>query len=109
MAFALGMFIPMELNAPLLVGGLISWFVSTRSKNAELNSARQEKGTLLASGFIAGGALMGVVSAGLRFAGVNVMNMEWAESNSAQWLGLFMYVLLSGYLIWDAMRVKNNK
>ena len=109
LAFALGMFIPMELNAPLLVGGLISWFVSTRSKNAELNSARQEKGTLLASGFIAGGALMGVVSAGLRFAGVNVMNMEWAESNSAQWLGLFMYVLLSGYLIWDAMRVKNNK
>ena len=83
LAFALGMFIPMELNAPLLVGGLISWFVSTRSKNAELNSARQEKGTLLASGFIAGGALMGVVSAGLRFAGVNVMNMEWAESNSA--------------------------
>ena len=79
------------------------------AKNAELNSARQEKGTLLASGFIAGGALMGVVSAGLRFAGVNVMNMEWAESNSAQWLGLFMYVLLSGYLIWDAMRVKNNK
>lgn len=106
LAFALGMFIPMELNAPLLVGGLISWFVSTRSKDKELNSARQEKGTLLASGFIAGGALMGVLSAGLRFAGVNVMNMEWVESNSAQWLALLMYVLLSFYLIWDAMRVK---
>src|SRR5574344_3044482 len=71
LAFALGMFIPLELNTPLVVGGLISWFVSTRSKDADLNTARNEKGTLIASGFIAGGALMGVVSAALKFAGIN--------------------------------------
>ncbi|MBP1677156.1 MAG: putative oligopeptide transporter [Bacteroidetes bacterium] len=109
LAFALGMFIPMELNAPLLVGGIVSWYVSTRSKNKELNTARHEKGTLLASGFIAGGALMGVVSAGLRFGGVDLMNAEWAESNGAQWLGLVMYGAIIGYLIWDSMRAKLTK
>ena len=72
LAFALGMFIPLDLNLPLLIGGAISWYVSTRSKDAAVNSARQEKGTLIASGFIAGGALMGVVSAILKFANVNI-------------------------------------
>ena len=109
LAFALGMFIPMELNAPLLVGGLISWYVSTRSKDKALNTARHEKGTLLASGFIAGGALMGVVSAGLRFGGIDLMNAEWAESNGAQFLGLAMYGAIIGYLIWDSMRAKLSK
>ena len=73
LAFSLGMFIPLELNLPLLVGGAIAWFVSTRSKDQLLNTARKERGTLLASGFIAGGALMGVVSAILRFGGFNVL------------------------------------
>ena len=109
LAFALGMFIPMELNAPLLIGGLISWYVSTRSKDKALNIARHEKGTLLASGFIAGGALMGVVSAGLRFGGIDLMNAEWAESNGAQFLGLAMYGAIIGYLIWDSMRAKLSK
>ena len=109
LAFALGMFIPMELNAPLLIGGLISWYVSTRSKDKALNTARHEKGTLLASGFIAGGALMGVVSAGLRFGGIDLMNAEWAESNGAQFLGLAMYGAIIGYLIWDSMRAKLSK
>jgi len=108
LAFALGMFIPMELNAPLLVGGLISWYVSTRSKDKALNTARHERGTLLASGFIAGGALMGVVSAGLRFGGFNWMNAEWVESNGAQWLGLVMYGAIIGYLIWDSLRAKKE-
>ena len=109
LAFALGMFIPMELNAPLLIGGAISWFVSTRSKDKALNTARQEKGTLLASGFIAGGALMGVVSAGLRFGGIDLMSTEWVETSGAQWLGLVMYGAIIGYLIWDAMRAKVQK
>ncbi|MDD3079655.1 MAG: oligopeptide transporter, OPT family [Paludibacter sp.] len=109
LAFALGMFIPMELNAPLLIGGIISWYVSTRSKDKALNTARLERGTLLASGFIAGGALMGVVSAGLRFGGIDLMNAEWAESNGAQWLGLVMYGAVIGYLIWDSMRAKVEK
>ncbi|MCQ2134905.1 MAG: oligopeptide transporter, OPT family [Bacteroidales bacterium] len=80
LAFALGMFIPIDLNLPLLVGGAISWYVSTRSKEKEVNDARQEKGTLIASGFIAGGALMGVVSAILKFAKVDVFMYSWNES-----------------------------
>ena len=109
LAFALGMFIPLDLNTPLLVGGAISWYVSTRSKEKALNIARQEKGTLLASGFIAGGALMGVVSASLRFGGVNLMNQKWVESTGAEWLALVMYGALIGYLIWDSMRAKVEK
>ena len=106
LAFSLGMFIPMELNAPLLVGGLISWFVSTRSKDKEVNNARHERGTLLASGFIAGGALMGVVSAGMRFAG-----FEYSHTLSPEVMqigGVAMYILLVGYLIWDCLRAKNQ-
>jgi putative OPT family oligopeptide transporter len=106
LAFALGMFIPMELNAPLVIGGAISWYVSSRSKDKTVNTARHEKGTLLASGFIAGGALMGVVSASLRFGGINLMSQEWVEGVGAQWLGLVMYGALIGYLIWDAKRTK---
>ncbi len=106
LAFALGMFIPMELNAPLLVGGFISWYVSTRSKDAKLNNARQEKGTLIASGFIAGGALMGVVSAAMKFAGVDVYQAAWAQSNGGQWLALEMYVLLCIYFIYNSKKAK---
>ena len=83
LAFALGMFIPMELNTPLLIGGAISWYVGSRSKDQALNTARLEKGTLLASGFIAGGALMGVISAALRFGGINLLNEKWLEGNFA--------------------------
>jgi len=106
LAFALGMFIPMELNAPLLIGGIIAWYVSTRTKDEALNKARKEKGTLLASGLIAGGALMGVVSALLRFGGLDLASKKWIESNGAQWLGLVMYGVIIGYLIWDSMRAK---
>ncbi|MDO9154053.1 MAG: oligopeptide transporter, OPT family [Paludibacter sp.] len=109
LAFALGMFIPMELNAPLLIGGAISWYVSSRSKNKALNTARHEKGTLLASGFIAGGALMGVVSAGLRFGGIELMNEHWVEANGAQWLSIVMYGAIIGYFIWDSLRAKISK
>ncbi len=106
LAFALGMYIPLELNTPILVGGLIAWFVSTRSKDAKLNKARKERGTLIASGFIAGGALMGVISAILRYFEINWVNKEWFESNSAEILGLVMFALLCAYMIWDSMRGK---
>ncbi|HOK36547.1 MAG TPA: oligopeptide transporter, OPT family [Paludibacteraceae bacterium] len=105
LAFALGMFIPFELNIPLLIGGGINWLVSTRTKDKKLNQVRQEKGTLLASGFIAGGALMGVVSAALRFGGLDFINNKWAESAAAEWLALIMYAVLIGYFIWDVMRI----
>lgn len=106
LAFSLGMFIPLELNLPLLVGGAIAWFVSTRSKDQLLNTARKERGTLLASGFIAGGALMGVVSAMLRFGGINLLRAEWMESNGAELLALGMYIIIIIYLAWDSMRAK---
>ncbi len=109
LAFALGMFIPMELNAPLVVGGLVAWFVSTRSKNADLNKARFDRGTLIASGFIAGGALMGVVSAVLKFCKVDWFLAEWASSNAAEWTGLAMYLLLAAYFAVHTMKAKTEK
>ena len=104
LAFSLGMFIPMQLNAPLLVGGLISWFVSTRSKDKEVNTARQERGTLLASGFIAGGALLGVVSAGMRFFGFEY-TCTFGESQ-LQLTGVIMYVLLLSWFTWSCLKAK---
>ena len=106
LAFALGMFIPLELNTPLVVGGLISWFVSTRSKDQVLNKARQERGTLVASGFIAGGALMGVVSAAMKFGGfeyTSPVNDLWTQI-----IGLVVYIGLIIYLAWDSMRAKKE-
>lgn len=101
LAFALGMFIPLQLNIPLLIGGAVQWYVGTRSKEAEVNKARTERGTLLASGFIAGGALMGVVSAGLTFAGFNgqIQGGEWMTSCYGQLLSLACYLMLIAYLI----------
>lgn len=97
--FALGMFIPIQLNIPLLVGGAVNWFVTTRSKDAEANRERGEKGTLIASGFIAGGALMGVVSALMRFAGVNLLNDAWLQNSLSQVLSLVAYVCLIAYFV----------
>lgn len=99
LAFALGMFIPMELNAPLVVGGAINWFVTTRSKDKTVNDERGEKGTLIASGFIAGGALMGVVSALIRFAGFNPVNDAWLANPLSEVLSLVMYILLIVYFV----------
>ena len=108
LAFSLGMFIPMYLNAPLVVGGLIAWFVSSRTKDEALNKARFDRGTLIASGFIAGGALMGVVSAVLKFAGADWYLTEWAASKGAEWLGLAMYIAIAAYMIWHTMRAKKE-
>ncbi|MBQ8530962.1 MAG: oligopeptide transporter, OPT family [Parabacteroides sp.] len=108
LAFALGMFIPLELNTPLLIGGAISWYVGSRSKDQALNNARLEKGTLLASGFIAGGALMGVVSAAMRFAGLNLVNTEWMESNAAGIVAVVVYLALIAYLTICSLKAKKE-
>ena len=97
--FALGMFIPLELNIPLLVGGAVNWFVTTRSKDEKVNKDRGEKGTLIASGFIAGGALMGVVSALLRFVGFNPINETWLANPLSELCSLIAYILLIIYLV----------
>ncbi len=107
--FALGMFIPLELNVPLLVGGIVAWFVSNRSKNESLNKARRERGTLIASGFIAGGALMGVISAFLKFGGINFVKESWINSHIAESLGLLMFLLLCAWFAWDALRGKQEE
>lgn len=108
LAFALGMFIPLELNLPLLVGGAINWYVTSRSNDEAVNNARNERGTLLASGFIAGGALMGVVSAGLKFLGVEcaIAGGEWMESTWGYILSLVAYIGLIIYLIKATLSAK---
>lgn len=99
LAFALGMFIPMELNLPLLVGGAINWYVTTRTKDEKVNQARGDKGNLIASGFIAGGALMGVVSALLRFGGVTFDFETWWANPLSEIASLAAYLLLILYFI----------
>ena len=106
LAFALGMFIPLELNIPLLVGGAINWYVTSRSKDAALNSRRGERGTLLASGFIAGGALMGVVSAGMRFGGINWLNEAWLANTWSQVAALVAYAVLIIYFVKSVLKIK---
>jgi len=104
LAFALGMFIPLDLNLPLLVGGAIQWYVSTRTKDQKVNEERKDKGTLIASGFIAGGALMGVVSAAIRFLGANWVMADWMASAGAEWVSLGAYLMLIGFFIWQVMK-----
>lgn len=106
LAFALGMFIPLELNIPLLVGGAVNWYVTTRSKDEAVNKARGDKGTLLASGFIAGGALMGVVSALLKFGGIEFDYSSWWENHLSELLSLVAYAALILYFI---LTTKLNK
>ena len=102
LAFALGMFIPLDLNTPLLIGGLVSWYVGARSKDENVNKARRERGTLIASGFIAGGALMGVISAILKYCGA-----DWFISwSGAEVLAVVMYILIILYFIYDSMKAK---
>lgn len=105
LAFALGMFIPLDLNTPLLIGGLVSWYVGSRSKDENVNKARRERGTLIASGFIAGGALMGVISAILKYCGADWF-INWS---GAEMLAVVMYILIIAYFIYDSMKAKLEK
>lgn len=104
LAFALGMFIPLELNLPILVGGAINWYVTSRSKDEQVNRERGEKGTLIASGFIAGGALMGVVSAAIRFFGVTIDYDAWWSNPWSEALSLLMYIVIIIYVIKASMK-----
>ena len=108
LAFALGMFIPLELNLPLMVGGFVNWFVTTRSQQKEVNTARGKRGTLIASGFIAGGALMGVVSVALRFAGVEFQYEQWWNNSLSEILSLGMYCILIVYFVKASMKAKHT-
>ena len=107
LAFCLGMFIPLQLNTPLLVGGAIAWFVGSRSKDKAVNDARRDRGTLISSGLIAGGALFGVFAALTRFLGFEYQNPM--DVIATQWAGLAVYALLIIYLIWESMKAKTLK
>lgn len=108
LAFALGMFIPLHLNIPLLIGGALNRYITSRSTDAKINAARGERGTLLASGFIAGGALMGVVSAGLTFAGADlaIAGGEWMTSTGGQLVSVAAYVLIALFLVKSSLKAK---
>ncbi len=107
LAFCLGMFIPLQLNTPLLVGGAIAWFVGSRSKDKAVNDARRDRGTLISSGLIAGGALFGVFAALTRFLGFEYSSPF--DAIATQWAGLAVYALLIIYLIWESMKAKALK
>jgi putative OPT family oligopeptide transporter len=106
LAFALGMYIPQELNLPLLVGGIVAWWATSRSKDEKLNNARFSRGTLIASGFIAGGSLFGVIAAFLRFWDFDLLIPGWAETSGGELVGLGSFVLLFIYMVVDTMRAK---
>jgi putative OPT family oligopeptide transporter len=115
LAFALGMYIPQELNVPLVFGGLVAWWVSSRSKEEKVNNARFSRGTLIASGFIAGGSLFGVLNAFLRFIDqqytfgyTDWYLSTWAETHGAEIAGLCMFIILIAYTVWDSMRGKEE-
>ena len=110
LAFSLGMFIPLQLNLPLLVGGFLAWFIKSRSKDEALNKARGEKGTLLASGLLAGGAIMGVLSAILKYCGVEPTFMaNYIGTPVFNILAIVMFVALCVYLVMHAMNVKRTE
>lgn len=106
LAFCLGMFIPLPLNTPMLVGGAIAYFVSKSSKDKDVCNARHERGTLISSGLIAGGALFGVFAALTRFFGFEYTN-PLSESKT-QTFALVMYGLLIAYLYWDSTHTKKT-
>ena len=102
LAFCLGMFLPLHLNTPMLVGGLVNHFVSHSSKDADVCRARTDRGTLIASGLIAGGALFGVFAAITIFCGAKV------PSNGGdfvpQILGLVAYAAIIAYLYFASCK-----
>lgn len=100
LAFCLGMFLPLQLNTPMLVGGLISWFVNHSSKDKEVVKARNDRGTLISSGLIAGGALFGVFAAITIMCGVPVPTN--GDEFVPQILGLVAYAGLIAYLYFSS-------
>ena len=118
LAFALGMFIPLQLNTPLIVGGLLHKYISKSSKDENVNKIREQRGTLISSGFIAGAALFGVIGALLLFFKVDLNflhlnqtqingSWEWTPNNPyPEILSLIAFAAIIIYFIWDSKRVK---
>jgi len=94
----------MGINTPVLVGGLISYFVSHSSKDEKINQLRLAEGNTVASGFVAGGAIGSLISAVLHIAGVNWFAKAWANSPAGTVCGLVAYFCLCTFLVWMAKR-----
>lgn len=109
LAFALGMYLPLELNTPLLAGGLVAYFIKSSTKDNALSQARYQRGTLIASGFIAGGSLFGVIGALLKFLGLDLFSQNWQGTTGAEALAIIMFAVLIVYIIWDSLRAKLDK
>jgi len=109
LAFALGMYLPLPLNTPLLVGGLVAHFIQ-KTKDEKLRNARIQRGTLIASGFMAGASLFGVIGALLLFFRVRLYQFvgEWESSAGAEYLSLVMFALLVVYFVWDTLKAKTE-
>jgi hypothetical protein len=109
LAFAIGMYLPLQINTPLFIGGLISHFVLKSSPDTKVSEARNQRGTLIASGFIAGGALMGVANALLNLVGWNGyvdLGMPDRSDTIAQILSIVFFTALCVYVYWDSKRAK---
>lgn len=114
LAFALGMFIPLPLNTPLVVGGLLNHWINKSSKDKALNNARHQRAILIASGFIAGAALFGVIGALIIFLTGNseALNLKlWDDPEAAggQIIALFAFLGLIAYFVWESMRAKREE
>lgn len=109
LAFALGMYLPLELNTPLLAGGLVAYFIKSSTKDNALSQARYQRGTLIASGFIAGGSLFGVIGALLKFLGLDLFSQNWQGTTGAEALAIIMFAVLIVYIVWDSLRAKLDK
>ena len=118
LAFALGMFIPLSLNTPLIVGGLLNHWFTKSTKDEKLNNARIQRGTLISSGFIAGAALFGVIGAFLLFFNVDLnFHLFQAQDANGNWefiagniwpevLAIITFICLIGYFVWESFRAK---
>ncbi len=104
LAFALGMYLPIELNSPILLGACVGWLINHSSKEEKTNKARGEKAILIASGFIAGGALAGVLDALSKTLGFDPAPIF--GDNFRNWLGLFIFLGLAAFLYFDARKAK---
>ena len=113
LAFALGMYLPIELNSPILVGAIVAWFVKRSSKDEVVAKVRHDRGLLIASGLIAGGAIIGVVGALIKFFEdkYSIILIPDLKNDGVfgNWLGLVLFIILCVYIYWDSCRAKPEK
>ena len=118
LAFALGMYLPIELNSPILLGAIVGWLIQKSTSDEKLSKARNDKAILIASGFIAGGALAGVFDGITKMLLSEVFHTDvdnfgfaaWMPNlftpERQNWLGLFVFIALAAFLYWDAKKAK---